>query len=256
MWWILQLPGRQAELVEAVLETGTPTVLVLVTGRPYSLGQFADRAAGIVQCFMPGVEGGPALADVLTGAVNPSGKLPVQIPDHVGGQPGTYLAPKLGWHSDGVSNLDPRPLYPFGYGLSYTSFDISELQLSASEITTEGTLEVSATVTNIGKLPGAQAVQLYLCDEVSQVVRPRRWLAGFAKIKLEAGDSKRVTFSVHADRTSFTGLAGKRIVEPGKFTALIGSHSEDLGQKETFEIVGQVREVGEGRVMDTPVVIG
>lgn len=251
----LKLPGRQAELVEAVLETGTPTVLVLVTGRPYSLGQFADRAAGIVQCFMPGVECGPALAAVLTGQVNPSGKLPVQIPDHIGGQPGTYLAPKLGWHSDGVSNLDPRPLYPFGYGLSYTSFDISGLELSATEISTEGILEASATVTNTGQLPGAQAVQLYLSDEISQVVRPRRWLAGFAKVKLAAGESKRVSFSVHADRTSFTGLAGRRIVEPGKFTVFIGSDSEDLGQQAGFNIVGEIREVGEGRVMDTPVVI-
>lgn len=251
----LKLPGRQAELVEAVLETGTPTVLVLVTGRPYSLGQFADRAAGILQCFMPGVEGGPAVARVLTGEVNPSGKLPVQIPDHTGGQPGTYLAPKLGWHSDGVSNLDPRPLYPFGYGLSYTSFEISALELSATEISSEGTLEVSATVTNTGGRQGAEAVQLYLSDEISQVVRPRRWLAGFAKIKLEAGESKRVCFSVHADRTSFTGLAGRRIVEPGRFTAFIGADSEDLGQQDAFDIVGEIREVDEGRVMDTPVVV-
>jgi len=195
------------------------------------------------------------LAGVLTGEVNPSGKLPVQIPDHVGGQPGTYLAPKLGWHSDGVSNLDPRPLYPFGYGLSYTSFEISALELSATEIPTAGTLEVSATVTNTGQRQGAEAIQLYLSDEISQVVRPRRWLAGFAKIKLEAGESKRVAFTVHADRTSFTGLSGRRIVEPGKFTAAIGSNSEDLGQQEAFKIVGEIREVGEGRVMDTPVVV-
>jgi len=252
----LKLPGRQSELVEAVLDTGTPTILVLVTGRPYALGEFADRAAGIVQCFMPGVEGGPAIAGVLTGEVNPSGKLPVQIPDHRGGQPGTYLVPKLGWHSDGISNLDPRPLYPFGYGLSYTSFEISSLQISSTQIATDGTVEVSARVTNTGSRHGAEAVQLYLSDEFSQVVRPRRWLAGFAKVSLDAGESKSVTFSVHADRTSFTGLAGTRIVEPGKFTAVIGSSSEDLGQSATFEIVGQIREVGEGRVMDTPVIIG
>ncbi|UXN32224.1 glycoside hydrolase family 3 N-terminal domain-containing protein [Glutamicibacter sp. M10] len=249
----LKLPGRQAELVEAVLETGTPTVLVLVTGRPYSLGQFAHRAAGIVQCFMPGVEGGPALAAVLTGQVNPSGKLPVQIPDHVGGQPGTYLTPKLGWHSDGVSNLDPRPLYPFGYGISYTEFEISELQLSHTEISTEGNLEISATITNTGGFAGAEVVQLYLSDEVSQVVRPRRWLAGFAKVQLEAGASTRVTFDVHADRTSFIGLDGRRIVEPGNFIATVGSSSEDLRLQGQFRIVGHVRELKEGRVMDTPV---
>lgn len=251
----LRLPGRQGDLVEAVLATGTPTVLVLVTGRPYSLGQFADRTAAIIQCFMPGVEGGPALASVLTGEVNPSGKLPVQIPDHIGGQPGTYLASKLAWHAEGVTNLDPRPLYPFGYGSSYTSFEISGLELSETAIATDGSLRISATATNTGARSGAEVVQLYLADAVSQVVRPRRWLAGFAKVQLEAGESKRVTFTLHADRTSFTGLSGKRIVEPGKFTALVGSSSEDLAAQADFEITGTVREVAEGRVMDTPVAI-
>ena len=251
----LSLPGRQGELVEAVLATGTPTVLVMVTGRPYSLGKFADRTAAIIQCFMPGVEGGPALAGVLTGDVNPSGKLPVQIPNHVGGQPGTYLASKLAWHTEGVTNLDPRPLYPFGYGSSYTGFEISELELSEKEIATDGTIQISATVANTGARGGAEVVQLYLADAVSQVVRPRRWLAGFAKVQLEAGESKRVAFTVHADRTSFTGLSGKRIVEPGKFTALVGSSSEDLAAREDFWITGKVREVAEGRVMDTPVSI-
>lgn len=249
----LRLPGRQGDLVEAVLATGTPTVLVLVTGRPYSLGQFADRTAAIIQCFMPGVEGGPALASVLTGEVNPSGKLPVQIPDHIGGQPGTYLASKLAWHAEGVTNLDPRPLYPFGYGSSYTSFEISGLELSETAIATDGSLRISATATNTGARSGAEVVQLYLADAVSQVVRPRRWLAGFAKVQLEAGESKRVTFTLHADRTSFTGLSGKRIVEPGKFTALVGSSSEDLAAQADFQITGKVREVAEGRVMDTPV---
>ncbi|PRB73600.1 glycosyl hydrolase [Arthrobacter sp. MYb214] len=249
----LRLPGRQGDLVEAVLATGTPTVLVLVTGRPYSLGQFADRTAAIIQCFMPGMEGGPALAGVLTGEVNPSGKLPVQIPDHIGGQPGTYLASKLAWHSEGVTNLDPRPLYPFGYGSSYTSFEISGLELPETEIAADGTIRVSATVANTGARSGAEVVQLYLADAVSQVVRPRRWLAGFAKVQLEAGESKRVAFTVHADRTSFTGLSGKRIVEPGKFTALVGTSSEDLPLQAEFRITGKVREVAEGRVLDTPV---
>ncbi|MCO1337861.1 glycosyl hydrolase [Kocuria polaris] len=249
----LALPGRQADLVEAVLATGTPTILVLVTGRPYSLGQFADRAAAIVQAFMPGEEGGPALASVLTGAVNPSGKLPVQIPDHVGGQPGTYLTPPLGWFSDGVSNLDPRPLYPFGFGLSYTTFEVKDLEVSAEEITTDGTVEVSATVTNTGARDGAEVVQLYVRDEVASVVRPRRSLTGFAKVHLAAGESMRVMFEVHADRTSFTGLDHRRIVEPGAFGVEVGTSSENLPLTGEFTIVGEVREVPEGRVMDTPV---
>ncbi|MBG6084926.1 glycoside hydrolase family 3 N-terminal domain-containing protein [Zhihengliuella flava] len=251
----LNLPGQQADLVEAVLATGTPTVLVLVTGRPYSLGAFADRAAAIVQAFMPGEEGGHAVANVLTGAVNPSGKLPVQIPDHVGGQPGTYLTPPLGWFSDGVSNLDPRPLYPFGYGLSYTTFAVQDLGLSASEIAADGTVEISATVTNTGERDGAEVVQLYLQDKVASVVRPRRWLTGFAKVRLAAGESRRVTFTVHADRTSFTGADHRRIVEPGLFGVELGTSSEDLPLTGAFTITGSVREVPEGRVMDTPVTV-
>ncbi|MGH3652121.1 glycoside hydrolase family 3 N-terminal domain-containing protein [Glutamicibacter sp.] len=249
----LSLPGRQADLVEAVLATGTPTILVLVTGRPYSLGPFAQRTAGIVQAFMPGEEGGPALASVLTGGINPSGKLPVQIPDHIGGQPGTYLQPPLGWYSDGVSNLDPRPLYPFGYGLSYTGFELRDLQISDSEIAADGVVDISATLTNTGDRSGAEVIQLYLRDEVASVVRPRRWLAGFAKVALEAGESKRVSFSVHADRTSFTGLKNQRIVEPGSFAVQVGNSSEDLPLTGSFTITGEVREVLEGRVMDTPV---
>ncbi|WP_417366899.1 glycoside hydrolase family 3 N-terminal domain-containing protein [Glutamicibacter arilaitensis] len=251
----LSLPGRQADLVEAVLATGTPTILVLVSGRPYSLGAFAQRAAGIVQAFMPGEEGGPALASVLAGEINPSGKLPVQIPDHIGGQPGTYLQPPLGWYSDGVSNLDPRPLYPFGYGLSYTDFELSELQISDAEIANDGTVEISATISNTGERSGAEVIQLYLSDDFSSVVRPRRWLAGFAKVALQAGESKRVSFSVHADRTSFTGLENERIVEPGSFTVQLGNSSEDLPLTGSFTITGEVREVPEGRVMDTPVQI-
>ncbi|GHC99156.1 glycoside hydrolase family 3 N-terminal domain-containing protein [Zhihengliuella salsuginis] len=251
----LSLPGKQADLVEAVLATGTPTVLVIVTGRPYSLGAFADRAAGIVQAFMPGEEGGPAVASVLTGAVNPSGRLPVQIPDHVGGQPGTYLTPPLGWHSDGVSNLDPRPLYPFGFGLSYTRFEVSDLSVSAEEIANDGVVTVGATVANTGERDGAEVVQLYIDDHVASVVRPRRLLTGFAKVRLAAGESRRVEFSVHADRTSFTGLDGRRIVEPGTFGVEVGTSSEDLPLTGAFAVVGGVREVPEGRVMDTPVTV-
>lgn len=249
----LALPGKQVELVEAVLATGTPTVLVLVTGRPYSLGQFESRVKAVVQAFMPGVEGGPALASVLSGAVNPSGKLPVQIPDHLGGQPGTYLTGQLGWNNDGVSNLDPRPLYPFGHGSSYTNFELKDLELSTTEISSDAAVLISATVSNIGDRDGAEVVQLYLDDKVSQVVRPRLWLAGFAKVRVAAGESKRVEFELHAERTSFTGVSGQRVVEPGVFGVRVGSSSEDLPLAAEFRITGPLREVPEGRIMDTPV---
>lgn len=248
----LTLPGIQAELVEAVLATGTPTVLVVVSGRPYSLGAFAGRCAAIVQAFMPGVEGGEAISGVLSGRLNPSGKLPVAVPNHVGGQPGTYIAAPLGWYSEGVSNLDPRPLFPFGHGQSYTTFAHSGLSLSATEVPVDGTIEVSATVTNTGDRAGAEVVQLYLGDPVAEVTRPLKQLTAYAKVHLEPGQSRRVTFEVHADRTSFTGLDFERIVEPGEITVMVGSSSEDLPLWDSFRIVGRRRVVGEGRVLTSP----
>jgi len=252
----LALPGVQPELVDAVLATGTPTVLVAITGRPYALGAIADRAAAIVQAFMPGEEGAGALMRVLTGAVNPSGKLPVGIPKDVGGQPATYLAPPLGLASEGISNLDPGPLFPFGFGGSYTTFAVSDLALSATGIATDGVLTASATVHNTGDRAGAEVVQLYLTDEWAQVTRPVKQLIGYAKVELDAGQSARVTFTVHADRTAFTGIdPTKRIVEPGWFTLRVGTSSDDLPLTARFEITGDVRDVSRGRVLTTPVTV-
>ena len=250
----LQLPGAQHELVEAVLATGTPVVLVLVTGRPYALGAYVDRCAAIVQAFMPGEEGGSALAGVLSGRVNPSGRLPIGIPGGMGGQPGTYLAPVLAWVSDGISNIDPQPLFPFGFGIGYTRFEYSDLDLSAAEIAADGTVEIAATVTNVGDRDGKEVAQLYLSDPVASVVRPLKRLVGFTKIALAAGESARVTFRLHADRTSFLGEDHQRIVEPGEFRVRVGSSSEDMRHEGSFRISGAVRVVGDGeRVLDTPV---
>src|SRR5690606_14549368 len=250
----LRLPGAQHELVEAVLATGTPVVLVLVTGRPYALGNYVERCAAIVQAFMPGEEGGSALAGVLSGRVNPSGRLPIGIPGGMGGQPGTYLAPVLAWVSDGISNIDPKPLFPFGFGLGYTRFEYSELQVSAAEIAADGTVEISATVTNVGDRDCKEVAQLYLNDPVASVVRPLKRLVGFTKIALAAGEAARVTFRLHADRTSFLGPDHQRIVEPGEFRVRVGSSSEDITLEGGFRVTGPVRTVGDGeRVLDTPV---
>ena len=249
----LRLPGRQGELVDAVLATGTPTVLVVVSGRPYALGEYADRTAAIVQAFMPGSEGSAALVGVLTGETNPSGRLPVAIPALRGGQPGTYLAPMLGWLSDGISNLDPRPLYPFGHGLSYTSFELSDPQVSASEMAVDGTVDYSVTVTNTGQRDGADVVQLYLSDPWAEVVRPLKQLIGYHKVDLAAGESRRLTFTVHADRTSFTGTDFQRIVEPGEILLSAGRSSEDRLEPLSVQITGERRVVAEGRVLTTPV---
>ncbi|WP_431877966.1 beta-glucosidase [Amycolatopsis sacchari] len=250
----LSLPGVQDELVSALLATGKPVVVVVVSGRPYALGRHASAAA-LVQAFMPGEEGGPALAGVLTGRVNPSGRLPVQVPRVAGGSPNTYLHPPLGGNSEGISNLDPTPLFPFGHGISYTAFEYSGLSVSAQEIPADGTVSISVDVRNTGERAGEETVQLYLRDVQAQVTRPVLALTGFARVPLEPGQSRRVTFEVHADRTSFTGLDLRRIVEPGAFEVFVGRSAADLPCTGSFEITGQAREVGPDRVLTTPVVV-
>jgi beta-xylosidase len=249
----LALPGVQAELLAALLDVDVPVVLVLLTGRAYALGAF-DQAVATVQAFFPGQEGAGAVAGVLSGRVNPSGKLPVQVPHLPGGQPATYLHPKLGAHN-GVSSADPTPRYPFGHGLSYTRFAYEDLSMSAYALPTDGEVEISCVVRNVGALPGAEVVQLYLHDPVATVTRPVRQLAGFARVDLDAGESTRVTFTLHADRTSFTGLAGERIVEPGEIEVLVGASSTDIRLEGAFELVGETRTVGHDRVLTTPVAV-
>ena len=249
----LDLPGRQGELLDAVLGTGTPVVLVLVTGRPYALGAYADRCAAVVQAFMPGVEGAGAIARVLSGEVSPSGRLPIAIPNTPGGQPGTYLQPPLGWESEGISNIDPRPLFPFGHGLSYTSVEYSSPSVSTGRMALDGTVEYSVTVTNTGGRAGAEVVQLYASDPVGEVVRPLKQLIGFAKVELAPGESARVVFEVHADRFSFTGVDMKRIVEGGRILLAAGRSSEERLPASEIELEPGRRIVGEGRVLTTPV---
>jgi beta-xylosidase len=249
----LRLPGVQADLVEELLATATPVIVVVVSGRPYALGDVAGRAAGLVQAFMPGEEGGPAVAGVLSGRVQPSGKLPVQIPRHPGGQPATYLQPPLGAQNLGTSSLDPTPLFCFGHGLSYTRFTVDDLRLSAADVPTDGEFEVRVRLTNTGPRAGEEVVQLYLHDLVAQVTRPVRQLAGFARVALEAGAAADVRFAVHADRTAFVGRDLRRIVEPGELEVLVGSSVQDLPCRGRVRLVGPVRTVGHDRRLLTPV---
>ncbi|MGD0715258.1 MAG: glycoside hydrolase family 3 N-terminal domain-containing protein [Gaiellaceae bacterium] len=251
----LTLPGVQAELLARVLETGVPAVLVVVSGRPYAIGAFADRTAAIIQAFLPGEEGGAAIAGVLSGRVNPSGRLPVQIPAHPGGQPSTYLHPLLGESGLGHSSIDSRPLYPFGHGLSYTTFAYTNLALDAETIATDGELTISCTVTNTGARSGADAVQLYIEDPVAEVARPVRQLAGFAQLELAAHQAARVQFALHADRLAYTGRSSNRIVDPGEIRVAIGPSSADRRLEATFMVTGPTRSVGSTRRLTTPVKI-
>ena len=188
----LQLPGVQAELVEELLATGTPVVLVVVSGRPYALGDLDGRVAGLVQSFFPGEEGGSAISGVLSGRLCPGGRLPVQIPRRAGGQPSTYLQPPLGGiESAGITSVDSTPSYPFGYGASYTSFGLDEVRASAEEIGTDQAVELSVIVTNTGDRTGDEVVQVYLHDPVARVARPLRQLIGFARVHLDAGIFRR-----------------------------------------------------------------
>jgi beta-xylosidase len=250
----LRLPGVQEDLLCALAETGTPVVAVLVTGRPYAIGEVAGRLAAIVQAFFPGQEGGQAIAGVLTGRVVPGGKLPVEMPASPAGQPSSYLRSPLAAGHD-ASSVDPAPLFAFGHGLSYTTFGYSDFGISEMEVGTDGVTEISCTVRNTGSRAGAEVVQLYLGDPVAQVVRPIRWLAGFARVQLEPGQACRVVFRLHADRTAFCGLSGTRIVEPGQIGVSIGGASDDLPLRGSFTLTGPERVTGAGRVLDTPVEI-
>ena len=248
----LKLPGVQEELLHALADTGVPVVAVLVTGRPYALGGVLGRLAAVVQTFFPGEEGGSAIAGVLTGRVTPSGKLPVEIPRDPGAQPATYLRSRNASRHSG-SAVDPTPLFAFGHGLSYTTFEYADLALSAAEVATDGAAEVSCTVRNTGQVAGTEVVQLYLGDPVASVARPVRWLAGFTRVALAPGEAAAVTFRVHADRTSFTSMDLTRTVEPGSITVNVGGSSDDLPLTGSFILTGPLRTVGIDRVLDTPV---
>ncbi|MCP2327523.1 beta-xylosidase [Hamadaea flava] len=252
----LSLPGDQDRFLSELLDIGTPVVLVLLTGRPYALGAYADRCAAIVQAFLPGEEGASAVAGVLSGRVNPSGRLPIGIPRGPGGQPAAYLGPRLA-HRTGVSSVDPTPLYAFGHGLAYTSFSWSDVTpAEPTELAADETITVSLTVTNDGDRPGAEIVQLYLHDPVAQVTRPVQRLVGYARVPLDAGRSTRVSFRFHPDLAAFTGLDGRRIVEPGDLELRLAASSTDLRATIPLHLTGPERVVGHDRVMVADVTLG
>ncbi|MDA8371205.1 MAG: glycoside hydrolase family 3 C-terminal domain-containing protein [Nocardiopsaceae bacterium] len=259
----LQLPGVQQRLLEALIATGTPVVLVLFTGRPYALGGLAERCAAVVQAFFPGEEGGPAVAGVLTGRVNPSGRLPVSVPRAPGGQPAPYLAPALGHRSE-VSSVDPTPLYPFGHGLSYTRFSWTNPRIEgrpAGEgadpvaVPTDGAVTIGCTVRNEGGAAGADVVQLYLSDPVAQVAQPQRRLVGYARVALEPGAARRVEFRVHADLAAYTGPDGRRIVEPGDLELCLAASSAAPRYTARLRLEGGLRVVDHTRHLVSEVTV-
>ena len=242
----LRLPGAQQELLDAVLATGTPTVVVLLAGRPYALGGAVRSAAAIVQTFFPGEAGTRALAGVLSGRVNPSGRLPVSVPAHPGAQPSTYLASPLA-RASSVSNIDPTAAFAFGHGIGYTTFEWVELSHGPASVATDGTISVGLSVRNTGHRAGAEVVQLYLHDPVASVVRPTQRLLGYTRVDLEPGEEVELTIEVPADLVNFTSRDGERIVEPGAIVLGLGRSSAVIPITHTVQLTGPLRTVGHDR---------
>lgn len=243
--------GRQQELLEAVVATGTPVVLVVVSGRPLALTWAAEHCAAILLAWVPGDAGPDAIADVLTGVVNPGGKLPVSMPRSVGQVPFTYRHHPTGGrsHPKGDYVDSPvAPLWPFGFGLSYTTFGIERLRLDRSELATAGdSVTIRVDVTNTGAVAGDEVVQLYIRDEEATVARPVRELRGFRRVHLAAGECRTVAFTLSTEQFAYVGADLRRVVEPGRVSVQVGRSSADLPLAAELLLRGPVVELTERR---------
>jgi beta-glucosidase len=231
----LDLVGRQEELAKALLATGKPVVVCLFNGRPISIRWLSEHAPAILECWYLGQEGGTALAEVLFGDVNPSGKLPMSIPRSAGHLPAFYNhkpSARRGYLFDDVS-----PLWPFGYGLSYTTFAVDNLRLTEPVIAPSATTRALADLTNTGEREGSEVVQLYIRDRVSSVTRPVKELKGFAKVSLKPGEKRTVAFEIGPDALAFHDVAMRYVVEPGEFTIQVGTSSRDEDLKSVTLVV-------------------
>jgi len=236
----LDLTGMQEDLLKAVYETGTPTIVVLINGRPLSIRWTAENIPAIVEAWNCGEEGGNAVADVLFGDFNPEGRLPITIPRHSGQLPAyyNYKASKDYWinHAWGKAYVDmpATPLWEFGYGMSYTSFEYSNLSITPEEIGPAGEVWVSVDVRNTGTRDGKEVVQLYVDDVISSLSTPVKELKGFEKIALAAGETKNVKFKLTSGQLSFLDRSLRPVVEPGQFRVMVGSSSGDIRLKGEF----------------------
>ncbi len=238
----LGLPGAQQQLLDAVLGTGTPTIVVLLTGRPYAIDTTAGDPGAIVQSFFPGEEGGPAIARVLSGAVEPAGRLPVSIPATPWSHPGSYLSAPLAQRS-GVSNIDPTAAYAFGHGLGYarTTWRAAESGLLASpsaSFTAEGSARLSFEIVNDSDRVAREVVQLYVHDPVASVVRPVQRLIGFARVDVAAGQTVQVEVDAPLELSAFPGRDERWVVEPGELVLGIGLSSSDIPLTATVRVEG------------------
>jgi beta-glucosidase len=252
----LCLPGMQEDLARAILATGKPVAVVLINGRPYAIPWLDDAADAILEAWLPGEEGGPAVADVLFGDSNPGGKLPVTFPRHVGQVPIFYNHKPSGmkshWWGDYVSEK-ATPLYPFGHGLSYTSFEYSDLLVGRMQATASETVDVSFKVTNTGPVSGDEVAQLYIRDEYASVPRPMKELKAYARLSLQPGECRTVTFRLPVNQLAFYDAENELVIEPGRIFIQVGSSSTDIRLQGEFEITGQGKIPVAQRVFVCPV---
>jgi beta-glucosidase len=239
----LDLPGHQLDLVKAVHATGTPTIVVLYNGRPLTIGWVADHISAILEAWLPGTEGGSAIADVVFGDVNPGGKLPVTFPRVVGQAPLYYNHLNTGRptradnkYTSKYIDVTTTPLFAFGHGLSYSRFELSNLSLNRREITPDGRLVITVDVGNVGDRAGDEVVQLYIRDLVASVVRPVKELAGFERVSLRRGETKHVRFELGPEHLGLYDRQLQFVVEPGEFRVFVGTSSEG-GLEDRFEVV-------------------
>jgi beta-glucosidase len=249
----LALPGVQEDLLRAVHATGTPVVLVLLNGRPYAMEWIAQNVPAIVEAWFPGEEGGNAVAEVLLGECNPSGKLCVTIPRRPGHEPLFYNSKFLSRKDYVTSPI--APLFAFGHGLSYTHFEYEGLAVEPESIRPDGTIEVRCEIRNEGERLGEEVVQLYVRDRVASCTRPIQELKGFCRVRLDSHERATVRFALPADLLAFYDPQQRLVVEPGEFEVQIGSSSDDLRLRGEFRVAGSVREIRGVRRYETEVLI-
>ena len=242
---VLDLPGKQLDLVKAIHATGKPYAVVLMNGRPLTINWLAEMSPAILETWFAGTEGGNAIADTLFGDANPGGKLPVTFPRSVGQIPIFYNHRNTGRpfeaenkYTSKYLDIPNTPLYPFGYGLSYTNFRLQNLRLSAKQIRPDGSLNVMVDVENTGKKTGDEVVQLYLRDLVASISPAVRELKGFQRITLKSGEKKTVTFTLKPEHLGFYNAQMKFVVEPGDFKVYVGDSSLD-GLEGDFVVTGK-----------------
>ena len=255
----LGLTGVQQELVEAVVATGTPTVVVLIGGRSFALPWIALHVPALVEAWLPGEEGGAALAEILFGVANPSGRLPVTVVRSVGQVPLYYNHKSGGGRSQMLgdySDSSTSPLFAFGHGLSYTHFEYGELDVSYDAARgVAGQVRVAIEITNAGRRSGEEVVQLYVRDPVASVTRPVKQLAGFVRVSLQAAESRRVSFQLDLSQLAFYDAEMNFVIEPGEIEVFVGRSSADLPASGSFVIPGETRRIATHQVVATRVEI-